>query len=178
MSDLHARFQRLHDPDPAVALAEAEGVRDEATAAGKRVVAVSACLLGYGVRPDGGHKHAPRAVAPLLDDPDVIVLPVCPEILARMGVPRPTVQFVEGDGRSLLAGHGRIEDAQGRDRTEAMLAGARVAERICAVAGASAALLKEKSPSCGVAVIHGPGGLQEGSGVFAALLDVPLSTEV
>jgi uncharacterized protein YbbK (DUF523 family) len=170
-SDLHARFGRLHDLDLDVAFAEAAAVRAEAQATGKRVVAVSACLLGEPVRYDGGHKHAPDAVTPLLADPAVIVLPLCPEVLARLGIPRPTVRFTEGDGVSLVQGQGgRILDSTGQDWTEAMVLGAQLAERLCAAAGASAALLKEKSPSCGTTTIHGPQGLQAGAGAFAARL--------
>jgi uncharacterized protein YbbK (DUF523 family) len=178
---LHDRFSRLHDPDPQVAVVEAVALAVAAAATGKRVVAVSACLLGERVRYDGGHKHAPDAVAPLLDDPGILVVPLCPEILARMGCPRPTVSFTHGDGATLVEGlGGRIVDSEGRDRTHAMALGAELAERLCEVAGVSLALLKENSPSCGPTLIHGPEGLQAGSGVFAARLarrGIPLSSE-
>lgn len=122
----HERFERLMSTDVEAALAEAAAIGVEARATGRRVVAVSACLLGERVRPDGTHKYAPHALAALEADPQVIVLPVCPEVLARLGVPRPTVH-------------------------------------------------------CGTRRIHGPGGVQEGSGVFAARLarrGVRLGSEV
>ncbi len=180
-AEQHARFVRLHDADVGAALAEAAAARAEARATGRRVVVISACLLGERVRPNGGHKHAPDVVGPLLADPGVLVLPLCPEILARMGIPRPTVAFAQGDGEAVVDGRpARIVDSEGVDRTAAMLEGARLAERLAEVAGAASALLKEKSPSCGARSIHGPDGLGPGSGVFAALLrrrGLPLRTE-
>jgi uncharacterized protein YbbK (DUF523 family) len=177
-----APFAPLHDPDPAIARQAAAAIRTTAKAGSKRVIAVSACLLGEPVRYDGGHKHAPEALAPLLHDPAIILMPICPEVLAGMGCPRPTVQFAAGDGTTLAHGQGgTIVDANGEDRTAQMVHGAMLAEELCREAGVSAALLKERSPSCGLEQIHGPQGLQAGSGTFAARLvqlGLPIDTEI
>jgi uncharacterized protein YbbK (DUF523 family) len=159
-------YQHLHG-HPAGAMERAKAIG--AAAAGKQVVAVSACLMGQPVRYDGGHKHAPDALGPLLADPHVIVLPICPEMLAGMGCPRPPVHFASGDGGALLAGHdARIVDGQGQERTAAMVNGAERALGLCRAAGVTAAVLKEHSPSCGLRTVHGPAGRQPGQGVFAA----------
>ena len=57
----------------------------------KPIVGVSACLVGENVRYDGGHK-----LQPLISDclaPFVTLSPVCPEVRAGLGVPRPTIQL-------------------------------------------------------------------------------------
>ena len=55
-------------------------------------VGVSACLLGERVRYDGAHKRAQH----LLDGlgPHVEWVPVCPELEAGLGVPRPAMRLV------------------------------------------------------------------------------------
>lgn len=61
----------------------------------------------------------------------------------------------------------------GGDVTEQFRRGAEEALRLCRMYGCEAALLKERSPSCGHGVIHNGlfnGGLVEGDGVTAELL--------
>jgi uncharacterized protein YbbK (DUF523 family) len=152
------RFARLHG-DPA----EADRCAEELRASGKEVVVVSACLVGEKVRYDGKDK---LAALPIRDDQEV--LPLCPEILAGMGCPRPSVQFTGG---------GRIVDQQGVDRTEAMHAGARRAAELAERAGARTAILKEQSPSCGSKRVWRDGQIASGQGVFAARLRLPVLTE-
>jgi uncharacterized protein YbbK (DUF523 family) len=162
---------RLHGDDPEAAERAAREVRAEAEANGAEVVVVSACLLGERTRYDGGDKLAAE-VAVLAADPRVRFLPLCPELLAGMGCPRPPVHF---------AADGRIVDDAGRDRTEEMRRGAERALELAKLAGARRAILKERSPSCGTTQVHGPQGLQPGRGIFADLLGrrhLPVLSEV
>ncbi len=93
---------------------------------------------------------------------DVEILPLCPEVLARLGVPRAAIT---------LSADGKIAtDAHGRDVTAELEAGVRLADLLAREAGATRALLKERSPSCGVTEVHGPEGLRPGEGRFAARL--------
>jgi uncharacterized protein YbbK (DUF523 family) len=174
-------FTELHDPDPAVAMAVAAAIGVAATAAGKRVIVVSACLLGEQVRYDGGHKYTAAAVDALGGDQRVVVLPLCPEILGRMGCPRPAIHFSVGDGSSLAAGATTlVVDDAGNDHTAALYRGATLADALAKSAGAQSALLKERSPSCGISHVHGPDGVQPGMGAFAAYLasrGLPLQNE-
>jgi uncharacterized protein YbbK (DUF523 family) len=163
-------YRRLHEAGPDEAERAARELREAAAKAGRRVVVVSACLLGEKTRYDGGDKHVPEATDPLLGDPGVEVMPLCPEILGGMGCPRPPVHFAEGDGDTVLDGHGRLVDDAGRDHTGAMAKGAERADALAALAGAEQALLKERSPSCGSHQIHIAAGLADGRGVFAARL--------
>ncbi len=50
-------------------------------------ILVSACLLGIGCRYDGKEKENPR-VKKLLENPDVVLIPVCPEQLGGLSTPR------------------------------------------------------------------------------------------
>ncbi len=160
---LQVRFGRLHSKVPA----DGDACAAELAASGRRIVVVSACLLGEPVRWDGAARNHPRATLPLLADPSVELLPLCPELLGGMGCPRPAVHFAHGDGDAPDA---RVVDTAGRDRTAELRAGAVRADALATLAGASAALLKERSPSCGTTAVHGPAGPTAGSGMFAATL--------
>jgi uncharacterized protein YbbK (DUF523 family) len=160
-SELHERYRRLHELGPEEAERVARELGEAAAREGRRVVAVSACLLGEKTRYDGADKRHSAATDPLLSDPGVIVLPLCPEILGGMGCPRPPVHFDE---------RGRIVDDAGGDHTLAMERGAARADALAEAAGAVRAVLKERSPSCGVHAIHGPTGIAKGRGIFAARL--------
>jgi uncharacterized protein YbbK (DUF523 family) len=166
----HELYRRLHEAGPEEAEAAAREVAETAQRHGRRVVVVSACLLGEKTRYDGGDKHVPEATDTLLGDPGVEVMPLCPEILGGMGCPRPPVHFADGEGDTVLDGHGRIVDDQGQDHTAPMSRGAERADELARLAGAEQALLKERSPSCGARQIHGAGGVRDGRGVFAARL--------
>lgn len=160
MTELDQRYRLLHGADTEAARAEIARVVAAARASGKPVVVVSACLLGVRCRFDGNDKRDDAAVARAAGDAEI--LPLCPEVLARFGVPRPAITL-SADGK-------RASDARGRDVTGELEAGARLAELFANEAGATRALLKERSPSCGVTQVHGPGGVREGEGRFAARL--------
>lgn len=161
--ELHRLWQRLHGPDRA----DADAAAREVGASRRRVVAVSACLLGEPVRYDGRDKLTPE-VAALVEDPDVAVLPVCPEVLGGMGCPRRPVHFSRGDGGTRDA---RVVDDRGRDQTGPLMAGAARADELARLAGAEEAIMKERSPSCGVREVHGPTGLGPGRGALTARLE-------
>jgi uncharacterized protein YbbK (DUF523 family) len=130
-------------------------------------IGVSSCLLGHEVRYDGGHKRS-RFVADVLAAHFELV-PVCPEVEAGLGLPRPAMRLVqEGD---LV----RVREVEsGRDHTRALESHAkrRVAElRRMDLCGY---VLKSGSPSCGMQRVklhreEGPAQMN-GVGVFAAAL--------
>jgi uncharacterized protein YbbK (DUF523 family) len=158
-SDLKQRYQLLHGADTEAARAELVRV----AASGKEVVVVSACLLGVRCRHDGKDKQNDAAVARL---GDVEILPLCPEVLARFGVPRPSMTLSrDAKGELSIA-----TDARGRDVSQALEQGARLADLFATEAGAKRALLKERSPSCGVLHVHTSDGVIEGSGRFTVRL--------
>ena len=123
-------------------------------------ILVSACLLGVCCRYDGQAKPHEGALS-LLGRHTLI--PVCPEIYGGLATPRPAAERV-GE---------RVLTAQGGDVTAQYRRGAEETLRLGRLYGCEAALLKERSPSCGSGVIHNgrfDGGLTPGDGVTAALL--------
>jgi uncharacterized protein YbbK (DUF523 family) len=130
-------------------------------------IVVSACLLGRACRFDGKDKFTPE-LAFLLEGRNVVA--VCPEELAGLGTPRPACQLCGGDGADALDGKAKVVSAAGADQTEAFINGAREALERAKEAGASEAILKERSPSCGLTTIYRDDTLRPGQGVFAALL--------
>ena len=126
-------------------------------------VAISACLLGAPVRYDGGSKPVPEVIE-LAGKEGVEVLRVCPETASGLPVPRPPAE--QRGGRVLLA--------DGRDVTEEFALGSRLCGDDVVCSGARLAVLKAKSPSCGVGLVYDgtySGRLVAGQGVFAARLD-------
>ena len=121
---------------------------------------VSACLLGAGCRYDGKSNPIPQA-ARLLDTHTCV--PVCPEQLGGLPTPRCPAER-RGD---------RVVNREGKDVTAAFLRGAEEAARLAELCGCQAALLKERSPSCGCGRIYDgtfTGTLTAGDGVAAGLL--------
>lgn len=121
---------------------------------------VSACLAGVNCRYDGQATPV-EAVLELLRQGRA--LPICPEQLGGLATPRPCCE---------LQGN-RVRDTQGLDVTEAFQRGAAEALRLAKLFGASQAILKSRSPSCGCGRIYDgsfSGTLIPGNGLFAALL--------
>ena len=123
-------------------------------------ILVSACLLGVRCRYDGKSKPHP-AVEQLMEQHTLI--PVCGEIFG--GLPTPRVS-AERQGE-------RVVTADGRDVTAAYRRGAEEVLRLAERYGCKAAILKERSPSCGSGRIYDgtfTGTLTDGWGVTAELL--------
>lgn len=143
-------------------------------------VGVSACLLGAEVRFDGGHKRD-RYVTDVLGE-HVEWVPVCPEIEAGLGIPRPVIQLREGSETERF-----VLRESGEDLT-AMMRGysAGRAEEL-ETTGLDGFVLKKDSPSCGkerVRVYKEQGGMphRRGVGLFTQALkqvlpDLPLEEE-
>lgn len=123
-------------------------------------ILISACLLGVSCRYDGAAK--PHPLAGKLAERHELV-PVCPEQLGGLPTPRPPA---ERQG-------GRVTARTGADVTEPYRRGAEEAMRLCRLLGCRAAVLKERSPSCGRGEIYDgtfTGTLAAGDGVTAELL--------
>ena len=121
---------------------------------------VSACLAGLACRYDGGSSPC-AAVQALVARGRA--LPLCPETLARLPVPRlPCEQR-----------HGRVISRDGQDRTADFERGARLALDAAVQHGCRAGILKARSPSCGIDRVYDgsfSGTLRPGEGLWAALL--------
>ena len=133
-------------------------------------VVISACLAGVACTYEGKPKTRKWAV-------DLVAqgraIPVCPEVAGGLGIPRPEAEITGGDGADVLDGRGRVVGVDGGDVTDNYLAGADAALQAALRSGASVAILKARSPSCGCGAIYDgtySGTQKEGDGVTAALL--------
>lgn len=123
-------------------------------------VLVSACLMGFRCRYDGGAQRLSCLDA--LRERHVLI-PVCPEVMGGLPTPREPSEIRDG----------RVMSRDGRDVTQAFLCGAQEAVRLAQACGCECALLKERSPSCGLGKVYDgtfTGTLTEGDGVCARLL--------
>ena len=93
-------------------------------------ILVSACLIGEPVRYDG---TAATFAHPLLERwlQEERVVPVCPEVAAGLGTPRPPVELAADDGTAVLEGRAAARGRGGEDVTGAFLAGARLTLDTC-----------------------------------------------
>ncbi|CAH2601120.1 conserved protein of unknown function [Rhodovastum atsumiense] len=136
-------------------------------------ILISACLLGHPVRYDGAAKPL---IHPAIDQwrREGRLVSICPELMAGFAVPRPPAEIAEGrSGEAVLAGHGRVVQANGTDVTELYVAGAQAALALAREHACRFALLIDGSPSCGSRLIHDgtfSGRKQGGAGVTTALL--------
>ena len=123
-------------------------------------ILVSACLLDVHCRYDGsGMLH--NSVANLPNSHHLI--PVCPEILGGLGIPRPPAEIKEG----------RVVSFTGADITENYVIGAEETLKLAKLFNCKLAILKERSPSCGSGTIYDgsfTGILTDGNGITAELL--------
>jgi uncharacterized protein YbbK (DUF523 family) len=130
-------------------------------------VLISSCLLGIECRYDGGHSLADEILTKVHQK---CMIPICPEQLGGLPTPRSPSHIVNGDGKGVLSGHARVINSQGKDVTDAFLKGAREALKLARIAGVKKAILKDKSPSCGLTTPYCETDIGYGIGVTAALL--------
>jgi uncharacterized protein YbbK (DUF523 family) len=76
--------------------------------------------------------------------------PVCPEVLAGLGVPRPPLKLSGGSGDDLWAGTAKMKNRLGRDVSEAVKAASIDCLDALHRSGVDAFLFMEGSPTCGV----------------------------
>ena len=132
----------------------------------KKKVLVSACLLGKNCRYNGGHSRISE-----LEELDVDFIPVCPEEAGNLGTPRPAAEM-QKSAESILNGNGSVVDNNGNDVTEKFIQGAEESLKMGINSGAEYAILKSRSPSCGVGKIYDgsfTNSLIDGDGIFAHL---------
>lgn len=123
-------------------------------------IVVSACLLGENCKYNGGNNFS-SAVAEFIRGREVI--PVCPERLAGLGVPREPIEIINGEVRRQ---DGTSVDAVLRKTVQQILDQLDGQDIECVI-------LKSRSPTCGVKQVYDgtfSGVLVDGMGVLAAAL--------
>ncbi|MCR5664084.1 MAG: DUF523 domain-containing protein [Oscillospiraceae bacterium] len=128
----------------------------------KEKLLISACLLGFRCKYDGGTNTLPAATLSALRERYELV-PVCPETMGGLPIPRAPSERLNG----------RVVSREGADVTAEYEQGARLTLRLAERCGCRKALLKERSPSCGAGAIY-DGSFSHtvvpGDGTAAALL--------
>jgi len=116
-------------------------------------ILISACLLGENVRYDGSNSRIRTAILQQWQD-DGRILSICPEMAGGLPVPRTPSEISNGDAEAVLQGSGAIKRRDGVDVTDAYLDGAEKTLALCMQHKIRIAILKEGSPSCGVACVN------------------------
>lgn len=110
---------------------------------GLPLVGISSCLLGIRVRYDGQHKFQASVIE--LIEPFVRLLPLCPESMAGMGIPRKPVNLIALDDGVQAVGRDDPErNVTARMRTMGRIV-ANTYPELCGY------ILQSRSPSCGLA---------------------------
>lgn len=103
---------------------------------------VSACLLGVCCNHRGGASPSAEVAALAVGHR---LVPVCPEVAGGLETPRPSSERQPDD---------RVRTADGQDVTDAYRRGADHAVRLALAVGATRAVLKARSPSCGSDAVY------------------------
>ena len=122
-------------------------------------IMVSACLLGENCKYNGGNNLDGELLRRLAGH---TVIPVCPEVLGGLPVPRVPAEIVDGV----------VTNREGVSVDEAFRKGAEEALRIALAEKPDLIILQPRSPSCGVKEVYDgtfSGKLVPGRGVFARL---------
>ena len=132
------------------------------------MIIVSKCLTGCPCRYDGRSKPDPEITA-LVERGEAVA--VCPEQLGGLPTPRVPSELT-GTGEDVLNGLAKAVSRDGRDVTQEFVRGAYLALDEAMRVGADRAVLKARSPSCGMGEIYDgsfSGTVTNGNGVTAAL---------
>jgi len=150
-----ASFITLSNADDGVAAAVEKYVLGK-----KPKLLVSACLLGENCKYNGGNNKNESVIRL---DKYFDIVPVCPECLGGLKIPREPNEIVNG----------KVISKSGMDFTDLYLDGAEKTLYIANECAAGFAVLKERSPSCGKGFIYDgsfSGKLTSGNGITAEKL--------
>lgn len=134
------------------------------------MILISACLCGINTKYDGGNNLNEKALKLLKEGKAMLV---CPEQLGGQSTPRAPHEIQNSTGAEVLDGEGKILGPEGDDATEEFLKGAYETLKIAKEIDAKVAILKARSPSCGLGKIYDgsfTGEKKDGNGVTAELL--------
>ncbi|MBL7005731.1 MAG: DUF523 domain-containing protein [Spirochaetia bacterium] len=125
------------------------------------MILISACMAGIPCRYNGGSFNFPELLS-LVEGGKAVQ--VCPETAGGLPVPRKCIEIGEKK---------RAIESTGIDRTEEIEKGIHQILKTYPVSSISAAVLKDKSPSCGNCLIYDgsfTGKTIPGKGLFAEVL--------
>ncbi|MGD9807074.1 MAG: DUF523 domain-containing protein [Deferribacterales bacterium] len=134
-------------------------------------ILVSACLLGENVRYNAEVVEVSDSIKALSEKYEIV--PVCPEVLGGLEVPREACEIQGLSGADAIDGRCAVLGNKGTDCTAAFVSGAQKSLELAREHDVEFAVLKERSPSCGSTTIYTgkfDGTKHPGEGVAAALL--------
>lgn len=134
------------------------------------MILVSACLLGYNTKYDGGTNSHPLLLEYAAHGQ---FLPFCPEQLGGLAIPHPAAEIAGGSGEDVLQGTKKVFNDQGNDVTPHFMKGAQKTAALLKKHTITAAIVKQRSPSCGFGQIYDGSfshTVRPGMGVAAAML--------
>lgn len=111
----------------------------------KPKILISACLIGEKVKYNGSDNALSDAIIAQWLEEGVLV-PLCPEVLGGLGVPRPACEVMKGTSKVICK--------TGEDVSLAFAKGAKESLRIAQEEDICMAILKARSPSCGKDIIY------------------------
>ena len=127
-------------------------------------VLVSACLIGNNCKYNGKNNKNEKIIE-FLKDKEVVL--VCPEVMGGLSTPRLKSEILVNEKEL------KVINEEGMDVTSNFVSGAEIALKRALANNVKLAILKEKSPSCGVKKIYNGefnGTKVDGSGVLVRML--------
>ena len=134
------------------------------------MILVSGCLSGHNCFYNGSFKTC-EPIKELVRQKKAV--PICPELLGGLGIPRERSEIKGGAGKDVLSGRCKVITEFGKDVTKNFVSGAEAVLAIAKKYEVTKAVLKSKSPACGCGRIYDgsfTGRMIEGDGVACALL--------
>ncbi|MEA2070657.1 MAG: DUF523 domain-containing protein [Asgard group archaeon] len=136
-------------------------------------IIMSACLLGINCVYNNSNNKCEQ-LFPLIQKHHII--PICPEQLGGLPTPRVSQCIVSGSGEDVLMEKTKVVNRSNEDVTDNFLKGAAESLKIARLFDAKLAILKEKSPSCGVHKIYNKPSsnknhIVKGKGVTTAIFE-------
>ncbi|WP_026885355.1 DUF523 domain-containing protein [Clostridium beijerinckii] len=131
---------------------------------------ISACLCGVNCKYSGKNNLSDRCLKLFREGKAVLV---CPEQLGGLQTPRNPVEL-NNTASEVLEGNGKALSNKGEDVTKQFIDGAYETLKIAKELGATKAILKEGSPSCGSNFVYDgtfTGNKIKGKGITALLLE-------
>jgi uncharacterized protein YbbK (DUF523 family) len=136
------------------------------------MILVSGCLSGNNSFYNGESKVC-VPIKKLVEENKAI--PVCPELLGGLTVPREHSEIKGGTGSGVLAKKCKVVTKSGKDVTTNFIAGGEAVLSLVKKYNIKKAILKSRSPACGCGKIYDgsfTGKLIKGDGVTCALLKI------
>lgn len=112
------------------------------------MILISACLLGINCQYNEENDLSEEVLEFLKDKRGFIA--VCPECLGGLAIPRDPSEIIGGKGEDVIEDKAKVKTIKGKDVTKQFLKGAEKALKIAQQNNIKLAILKSRSPSCGV----------------------------